>query len=273
MPTVCLSNDLTVSCLQKHDVAIVNAEVQTYFENGITVKPGDIVVDVGANIGLFALGAWMRTEGDIQIHCLEPVAAVFKILEENLRRYDDGSTLIAHCFGLSDRTGSVEFAYYPNAPVLSTAYPEAEADHQEVKQATLTNIMYMPEAPVQLKMLKLFPSHLREWIIERALRRTLQYKAVRCELKTLSQFTAEQGIPRIDLLKIDAEKAELDILRGIVPDDWARIRQIVVDVHDIDNRLETVLNMLHDCGLKRIVVDQPPTLHGSSIYTLLAIRS
>ncbi|MGR9106766.1 MAG: FkbM family methyltransferase [Gammaproteobacteria bacterium] len=272
MPKVRLASGLTVSCLQKHDVAIVNAEVQTYFENGITVNRGDTVVDVGANIGLFALAAWMRGQGEIQIHCLEPVEAVFKILQENLLRYDDGSSLVGHCFGLSNRAGPAEFAYYPNAPVLSTAYPEAKADHQEIKQATLTNIIYMPEAPIQLKILRWLPSGLREWIIDRALRRTLRYNLIHCELKTLSQFASEQGITRVDLLKIDAEKAELDILQGINPGDWSRIRQVVVDVHDIDNRLETVLGLLRDNGLKKIAVEQPPTLHGSSIYTLLATR-
>lgn len=110
------------------------------------------MVDVGANIGLFALAAWIRGQGEIQIHCLEPVKPIFRVLRENLRRYDDeSSSLIGHCFGLSNKTGSVEFAYYPGAPVLSTAYPDAEADHQEIKQATLTNVINMPEAPIRLK--------------------------------------------------------------------------------------------------------------------------
>ena len=271
MPEVLLPNGITVSCLQKHDVAIVNAEVQTYFENGITVNTGDTVIDVGANIGLFALAAWTRTQGDIKIHCLEPIAPIFEVLKKNLNRYDD-QCFTAHSFGLSNISGSVEFAYYPNAPVLSGAYPDDKADQEEIKQATLTNIIYMSEAPVQLKFLKLLPRRLREFVLDKALQHTLQYNTVLCELKTLSQFIAEQEITSIDLLKIDAEKAELDILLGIEGEDWPRIRQIVVDVHDIENRLEYVLNMLSENGFQKITVEQPPTLIGSTIYTLLAIR-
>lgn len=271
MPEVVLPNGISVSCLQKHDVAIVNAEVQTYFENGITINTGDTVIDVGANIGLFALAAWTRTQGDLQIHCLEPIAHIFEILKKNLNRYDE-QCFTAHLFGLSDTSGSVEFAYYPNAPVLSSAYPDEEADQQEIKQATLTNIIFMPEAPAQLKFLKLLPMRLREFILDKALQHTLQYTTVVCELKTLSQFISEQEITSIDLLKIDAEKAELDILLGIESEDWPRIRQIVIDVHDIDNRLERVLNMLYENGFQKITVEQPPTLIGSTIYTLLAIR-
>ncbi len=34
----------------------------------------------------------------------------------------------------------------------------------------------------------------------------------------------------MDLLKVDVEGAELDVLRGVDPQDWARIRQVVVEV-------------------------------------------
>jgi hypothetical protein len=33
-------------------------------------------------------------------------------------------------------------------------------------------------------------------------------------------------IERIDLLKLDAEKRELDILEGVAENDWEKIRQI-----------------------------------------------
>lgn len=271
MPEVALPNGMTVSCLQKHDFGIVNAEVQTYFDHGIAVEEGNTIIDVGANIGLFALAAWARSGGSVRVHCFEPVAPIFYVLQKNLNRYD-GEAMRAYPYGLSNRAGTVEFAYYPSAPVLSTEFPDPEADHQEVKEATLTNIIHMPEAPVSLHLLKWLPAVLREAILDTALKRTLRYQTVQCELKTLSAFIREQGIERIDLLKIDAEKAELDIFYGIEPDDWPRIRQVVVDVHDMDGRLETVLGLLRAHGLTEIVVEQPPTLHESSIYTLLATR-
>ena len=46
----------------------------------------------------------------------------------------------------------------------------------------------------------------------------------------LSSVISEYGIRRIDLLKINAEKSELDILSGITADDYSRIRQIVLEV-------------------------------------------
>ncbi len=32
---------------------------------------------------------------------------------------------------------------------------------------------------------------------------------------------AAQGLQRVDLLKVDVERAELDVLQGVAPDDWS----------------------------------------------------
>ena len=43
-----------------------------------------------------------------------------------------------------------------------------------------------------------------------------------CELRTLSEVIAAEGIACIDLLKVDVEKSELDVLLGVEAADWAR---------------------------------------------------
>jgi len=91
-------------------------------------------------------------------------------------------------------------------------------------------------------------------------------------MQTLSQVLRDHRIGRIDLLKVDAEKAELDIFRGIEAQDWPKIQQVVVDVHDLDHRLEAMTALLKQYGLKEIVVGQPPTLKNSEIFTVHAMR-
>ena len=272
MVNVSMSNGMKLSCLQRHEVALINAEVQTYFDNGIQICSGDTVFDVGANIGLFALAAWERGGQDVQIHCFEPVAPIFDVLKKNLQRHGNGE-LRAHPFGLSNQSGSAEFSYYPNAPVLSTAYPDKDADLKEIKLAVLSNLIFLPEAPAALRFLRWLPPFLREPIVEHAIKRSLWFRTVSCDLKTLSQVVRDEAIERIDFLKIDAEKAELDIFEGIESADWARIAQIVVEVHDIADRLDTVMRLLHRNGLSEVTVDQPPTLHESTIYTVFATRA
>ncbi|KAG2502137.1 hypothetical protein HYH03_000625 [Edaphochlamys debaryana] len=58
---------------------------------------------------------------------------------------------------------------------------------------------------------------------------------VACELVALGPLAAELGLQRIDLLKVDAERAEMEVLSGLSAADWALVRQVVLEVHDLDD--------------------------------------
>jgi FkbM family methyltransferase len=230
------------------------------------------VFDVGAHIGLFTLAAYERCERNLRVYAFEPVQATFEVLRLNLGRYDQQEQLKAFPFGLSSSSEAVSCAYYPRAPSLSTAYPNEEADLKMVKEATLNNIIYLDEAPLVLRCLRWVPSFLLSLILHYPLKRTLYLKTATCQMQTLSQFLRDHRIGRIDLLKVDAEKAELEIFRGIEAQDWPKIQQVVVDVHDLDHRLEAMTALLQQYGLTEIEVGQPPTLKNSKIYTVYAMR-
>jgi hypothetical protein len=51
-------------------------------------------------------------------------------------------------------------------------------------------------------------------------------------LRRLSSVLDERGIDRVDLLKIDVQRAELDVLRGIDDRHWGMVRQVAMEVHD-----------------------------------------
>jgi FkbM family methyltransferase len=269
---VTLPNGMVVSCLQKHEVPIVNLEIQGYLANGLRLKPGDTVFDVGAHVGLFTLAAYEDCQRNLNVYAFEPAQATFELLCLNLDRYDQKQQLKAFPFGLSSSCEEVSFAYYPRATSLSTAYPNEEADLKIVKEATLNNIIYLDEAPLALRCLRWLPSFLLSLILHYPLKRTLYLKTVTCQMQTLSQFLRDHRIGRIDLLKVDAEKAELEIFRGIKAQDWPKIQQVVVDVHDLDQRLEAMTALLQQYGLRKIVVGQPPTLKNSEIFTVHAMR-
>jgi hypothetical protein len=54
---------------------------------------------------------------------------------------------------------------------------------------------------------------------------------------------------RIDYLKVDVEGAELDVLLGIRDDHWELVDQCVIEVHNVDGRLEQVQRLLQSKGL------------------------
>jgi hypothetical protein len=91
-------------------------------------------------------------------------------------------------------------------------------------------------------------------------------------MRLLSQFVADRDIEHIDLLKIDVEKAELDVLLGIEDEDWGKIRQVIVELHDLEGRLKTITALLKQKGLTEITVEQPRTLVGSNIFNVFAAR-
>jgi hypothetical protein len=81
----------------------------------------------------------------------------------------------------------------------------------------------------------------------------------------------EHGIECIDLLKIDVEKSEVDVLAGIREDDWQKIRQIVVEVHDIDGRLGQMRALLERHGYY-LTIQQEAMLEDTSLYSIYAVR-
>ena len=93
-----------------------------------------------------------------------------------------------------------------------------------------------------------------------------------CQLKTLSQIIREENLECIDLLKIDVEKSEADVLAGIAPDDWKKIRQIVIEAHDVDGQLARLAQLLSDHGYT-VIAEQDEYLSGSNLYNVYATRS
>ncbi|HHU0093041.1 TPA: methyltransferase, partial [Legionella pneumophila] len=76
---------------------------------------------------------------------------------------------------------------------------------------------------------------------------TLETK-VRCHLTALGRFIENNQITRIDLLKIDVEGAELDVINSIKPEQFSLIKQLSIEVHDIDNRVEKLVSYLQKQG-------------------------
>lgn len=94
---------------------------------------------------------------------------------------------------------------------------------------------------------------------------------ITCAVTTVSRIIDERGLPDIGLLKVDVERAEMDVLVGIRAEHWGRIRQVAMEVH-ADN-LDDVRALLQGtAGFEHIAVQQSSDLKGTSIYNLYARR-
>ena len=85
--------------------------------------------------------------------------------------------------------------------------------------------------------------------------RALSLRPIDAPVQTVSDVLTELDVTRVDLMKIDVEGAELDVLEGIGASDWQRIKQIVVEVHNVDGRVERIVGMLREQGFN-VTIDQ-----------------
>lgn len=221
---------------------------RTYLQHGVDVREGDVVLDVGANVGVAA--AFFASQcGAGLVHSFEPVTPIFRMLSENLRHFP---TCVGHNYGLSSSSRRAPVTYYPQADAMSGLYADASEDRARVRTYMINSGMSEAKADRKLDG---------------------RYDAVtlECELRTLSSVLREEALERVDLLKIDVEKAELDVLRGIEESDWSRIKQVVVEVHDEHGRAATIGRMLSNQGFS-VATEQDPIWRGTAIHMLYATR-
>ena len=232
-------------------------EKRIYTKNGITLREGDCVFDVGANIGMFTVFVahqYPRT----RIFAFEPVPQLFEILSENAS-WAEAEVVLLNC-ALSDHAGTAELTFYPNTSGMSSFYPDPEEE-----RAALRTLIHneLTQGNAEVESLLRYEDELVE--------QRLKAETVTCQLRTLSSVIREYGVERIDLLKVDVEKAELDVLAGIEEEDWRKIEQAVLEVHDLEGRIEQVSELFRRHGFT-VQLEQDELYKGSDRYNLYALR-
>ncbi|WP_438556416.1 FkbM family methyltransferase [Chroococcidiopsis sp.] len=273
---VVLPNGMEIFCLQKEEIFIIYDQIQEYFRNGIELKAGNTVFDVGANIGMFSLWVDRLCAGNVSIYAFEPMPEVFQVLEENSKSCQSEKIKVLP-YGLSRSSKTQIFSYYPNLTSISTAYfDESKEEKDKFKKAAMqkiTNIRNSSNLSSPLSWYTKIPRFLLSFILDIKVEKAFQSQQVTCQMKTLSEAISDWGVQQIDLLKIDVEKSELDVLLGIAEADWAKIKQIVLEVHDLDCRVEKITSLLSSKGFSEVIVEQENYLNDTEIFNMYALRS
>jgi len=264
MATVRLRDGRVVGCLRRHEALAIDQHVEGYLRHGITVGPGAVVLDVGANIGLFALRIAERCGGDATVLAFEPIPPIYAVLERNAAALPDAIRPIPCAVGREP--GTAEFTFFPNSPALSTAHPEIWRDDPAQLELAVRGGARAGSASSLLRWL---PGPLCRLVARHLVRGAT---TVSCEITTVSKVILEHGLDRVDLLKVDVEGAELEVLEGVASESWPRIRQVVVEVHDVDGRLDSVVRLLEGAGLTEITTEQEPSFRGTVLHNVFALR-
>jgi amino acid adenylation domain-containing protein/FkbM family methyltransferase len=254
-----LPNSMAVVHLNKHETDYLYEEIftrQAYLRHGVTIQDGDCIFDVGANIGLFMLFAHqvcMRPK----VYAFEPHPTVCELLRANASLYAPDARVF-NC-GLSDVAKTSTFTFFPGFSLLSGLYADPAAE----KALVQTFMMNQQKAGV---------SDMAELIAQSdaLLEQRFASQTVTVPLQSLSRVMAEEHIDRIDLLKINVEKSELDVLRGIEESDWAKIKQIVLEV-DRQEHLPAITALLDRYGYE-FAIEQDVLLENTQLCYVYAIR-
>ncbi|MBV9792207.1 MAG: FkbM family methyltransferase, partial [Chloroflexi bacterium] len=163
--------------------------------------------------------------------------------------------------GVSRTATTASFTFYPYSSGMSSFY----ADKEEEK--TILKAIISSQQQKHVDGIDEVAQYTDELLEGR-----FKAETFTCQLRPLAEIIAEQRVERIDLLKIDVQKSELDVLHGLAADDWRKIRQIVMEVHDLDGRLQEVTELLERHGFT-ITVEQDDIHEGTILYNLFAVKS
>ena len=191
--------DLSVIDPHERDTRYIYDEIfvsQIYYHPEMRIPKFPVVMDVGANIGIYCIWAHRRYQPKT-IYCYEASPRTFPYLEANASRLVDPEITKVHSF---------------NRALASTA------------GRTLT----LHQSPLVSGISTLLDSSKVGWV--RSLASSAELIAHDVVTSTVSAEIAANAIAAIDILKIDVEGFFMEVLTGIAEPDFGKVRNLVVEV-------------------------------------------
>lgn len=237
-----LDETLSVYSSSPMDATFVYNEIfqeGTYDHLGLPERP--LVVDIGAHIGLFLLFV-KRMRPRARVLAFEPSPTTARLLRRNTELHRLTDVEIHEVALGGTREPGVPFAYLPLAPSNSTRYLE-QKDLQKAVLTKLWGAEFVEEAHAA--------------------------QEITVDVERLSSFLGDDPV---DLLKVDVEGAELEVLQGIDKEHWPLVRQALLEVQDLDDRLAAVTELLRAHGLEPSVRPAPMVDPEILTYLVHAVR-
>jgi amino acid adenylation domain-containing protein/FkbM family methyltransferase len=262
-----LPNGLRIAHSNRNETEYLYEEIftkRTYIRHGIHLPEGACVFDVGANIGMFTLFVQEQCP-TARVYAFEPLRELCQTLRHNSGV--QGGEVKVFDYGLSDREQEVEFTYYERYSMMSgvSSYADATSDMEVIK-----SYLRQEQERGVAGAAELF-EHSEELLAGR-----FEGRSEQCRLRRLTDVMREEGVEQIDLLKVDVQRAEMDVLKGIEEEEWRKIKQVVMEVHDgkgeaSEGRSEEIRTMLEGRGY-RVVVEQDELLKWTDRHNLYAVQ-
>lgn len=211
--------------------------LKVYLQHGIVIPEHAVVIDGGANIGMFSMFVLQNSRSP-SIHAFEPAPKTFEVLKANLAGHEN--VVVNNC-GLGSHTTQEMFTYLPALTTGSGYYDDQMV--LQMKERMRESILADPQKA------RSYQGPTGEELLNHHLRESFKGQVVASHVRALSDYFDEKGISSIDLLKLDVESKERAVLAGIRDDHWPMIKQAVIEVHfRVDDPMSEVLSVFEKRG-------------------------
>jgi FkbM family methyltransferase len=112
------------------------------------IKPGTVVVDVGANVGIYTLLAAKLLQGKGKVHSFEPAPRTYQILRDNVQvnGFLELGIIHLHQLAVTDRSGKARLSIFQRDSGHNTLFSDEKADSEiEVSTTSLDEILAAEE--------------------------------------------------------------------------------------------------------------------------------
>jgi FkbM family methyltransferase len=249
-----------IYCLNEAEARGTLREICTdklYFQEGVSISPGDIVFDVGANIGVFTLCA---AKQGAHIYAYEPIPPSFEVLQHNIHLHGFDNLAQARNIGLSNRAEEKLMFHYPEWSVCDSWIVQDAWIELMIENWEDTLDLLQVADPDRYEVIRSLGSKsLQQGAVREMIERVSASQVqIKCKFDTLSGVIGQEDIQSIGLLKLDAEFADWEILEGVKADDWNRIRQVAMEVH-VQSDAGLISKFFREQGFSHVVEKQLKT--------------
>lgn len=204
-------------------------ERRRYVRPGFELRPGDIVVDIGGNIGVFVLWAAPQVPQGWVVS-VEPNPVSLRCLNLNIQRNGLGNVTAMHAAAGGDG-GTMELIYHPGWEMI--AYNAEVAAPWFYKQSAAARLV--------------------RWIVAGLTNREVPRgppRRILTRLMSLEHIMDDHGIEVVNYLKLDCEGSEFEILRNVSGACWSRIERAAIEYHEFgrDRRVAELVSILEGNG-------------------------
>lgn len=209
-----------------------------------------VVIDAGANIGVFALSILDHAPRANILAC-EVIPQVAEVLERNASSVQE--KIRVEKVALGAEAGEAEFTWYPGISILSGRHADVDADRAPLLSYLGEDGAGTPE------------------LLDEILKTRLSPVRMQCPVITVSDLVRRHGLQRVDLLKVDVEGDEEAVLAGIAPEHWPLIDRVLVEADDRDGARERIEVLLREQGFE-VLAEQARWAGKTRMFLLTAWR-